>query len=89
MAPDLEEYRKNKLVMLSCPEGLQPSYSHFIGIGKVMSFSNGKSKEVYRGRHIRNACSCIRSSVECLSERAPGAVLGAALPSLPRGRQAV
>lgn len=67
LAPDQKNYRKNEVVMLSCPEGLQPSFTHIKCSSEVQSFTQGKPvyREVWTGRNPRGVWVRIRSSVEC------------------------
>ncbi|XP_056369186.1 uncharacterized protein LOC130264749, partial [Oenanthe melanoleuca] len=67
LVPDQENYVKNEEVMLSCPDGFQPSFTHVKCSSEVQSFSRGKPvyKEVWIGRNSRGVWVRIRSSVEC------------------------
>ncbi|KAM4752292.1 uncharacterized protein ACIQIH_000701 [Cyanocitta cristata] len=67
LAPDQKNYKKNEEVMLSCPEGFQPSFTRVKCSSKVQSFTRGKPvyREVWTGRDSRGAWARIRSSVEC------------------------
>ncbi|OXB53588.1 hypothetical protein ASZ78_012221 [Callipepla squamata] len=66
--PDLDEYKKNEDVMLSCPEGFQPSYTHVRCSREVQTISRGKPvyREVWLGRASSSSWDRIRSSVECV-----------------------
>ncbi|XP_037980372.1 uncharacterized protein LOC119695598 isoform X1 [Motacilla alba alba] len=68
LAPDQVNYKKNEEVMLSCPEGFQPSFTHVKCSSEVQSFSGGKPvyREVWNVRNSRGAWVRIRSSVECI-----------------------
>ncbi|XP_059689392.1 uncharacterized protein LOC132320676 [Gavia stellata] len=69
LAPDQENYKKNEEVMLSCPEGFQPSFTHVKCMGKVLFISNGKPvhREAWNGRDSRGRWINIQPtfSVEC------------------------
>ncbi|XP_023799706.1 uncharacterized protein LOC111940995 [Cyanistes caeruleus] len=67
LVPDQQNYKKNDEVMLSCPEGFQPSFSHIKCSSEVQSFTRGKPvyREVWTGRNSRGVWVRIRSSVEC------------------------
>ncbi|XP_009888023.1 PREDICTED: uncharacterized protein LOC104290607 [Charadrius vociferus] len=68
MAPDQESYKKNEEVVLSCPEGFQPSFTQVKCSSEVQSISLGKPvyREVWRGRDSRGSWIRIRSNVECI-----------------------
>ncbi|NXC28519.1 PTPRU phosphatase, partial [Campylorhamphus procurvoides] len=68
LAPDQENYRKNEEVMLSCPEGFQPSFTRVKCSSEIQSFAQGKPvhREVWLGRDTRGAWIRIRSTVECI-----------------------
>ncbi|NWV06698.1 PTPRU phosphatase, partial [Ptilonorhynchus violaceus] len=68
LAPDRENYTKNEEVMLSCPAGFQPSFTHVKCGSEVQSVTHGKRvyREVWLGRDSRGAWIRIRSSVDCL-----------------------
>ncbi|XP_075267220.1 receptor-type tyrosine-protein phosphatase U-like [Opisthocomus hoazin] len=68
LAPDQENYKKNEEVMLTCPEGLQPSLTHVKCAREVQSISHGKPvyREVWLGRDSSSGWIRIRSSVECV-----------------------
>ncbi|XP_009953319.1 PREDICTED: uncharacterized protein LOC104349468 [Leptosomus discolor] len=70
LVPDKEKYKKNEEVMLSCPEGFQPSFTHVKCSGKVLSISNERSeyREVWNGRDSRGIWIDIQPmfSVECI-----------------------
>ncbi|KAM4753151.1 receptor-type tyrosine-protein phosphatase T-like isoform 1-T1 [Cyanocitta cristata] len=67
LAPDQKNYKKNEEVMLSCPEGFQPSFTRVKCSSKVRSSPRGKPvyREFWTGRDSRGAWARIRSSVEC------------------------
>ncbi|KAM7023682.1 uncharacterized protein M8220_015279 [Acridotheres tristis] len=67
LLPDQKNYAKNDEVMLSCPEGLQPSFTHVKCSSQVQSISLGKPvhREVWTGRNSRGVWVRIQSSVEC------------------------
>ncbi|XP_066195729.1 receptor-type tyrosine-protein phosphatase U-like isoform X2 [Sylvia atricapilla] len=67
LAPNQLNYKKNEEVMLSCPEGFQPSFTHVKCSSEVQSFTRGKPvyREVWTGRNSRGVWVRIRSSVEC------------------------
>ncbi|XP_042694369.1 uncharacterized protein LOC122171085 isoform X1 [Centrocercus urophasianus] len=68
LEPDLQEYKKNEEVMLSCPEGLQPSYTQVRCSREVQIIINGKPiyREVWLGRASSGSWIRIRSRVECV-----------------------
>ncbi|PKK19173.1 putative LOC102093450 [Columba livia] len=68
LSPDQENYKKNEEVMLSCPEGFQPTFTHVKCAREVQSISRGKPvyRDVWLGRNTRDDWIRIRSSVECL-----------------------
>ncbi|XP_065717319.2 uncharacterized protein [Patagioenas fasciata] len=68
LSPDQENYKKNEEVMLSCPEGFQPTFTHVKCAREVQTISHGKPvyRDVWLGRNIRDYWIRIRSSVECL-----------------------
>uniref|UniRef100_A0A669QK85 Fibronectin type-III domain-containing protein n=1 Tax=Phasianus colchicus TaxID=9054 RepID=A0A669QK85_PHACC len=76
LEPNLQEYKKNEEVMLSCPEGLQPSYTQVRCSREVQIISNGKPVygEVWLGRASSGSWIRIRSRVECVEvlEVVPG-----------------
>lgn len=57
----------NKEVMLSCPEGFQPPFTHVKCIGKNVFNSNGKLeyREVWLGKDSRRWWNRIRDKVVC------------------------
>ncbi|KAF4799887.1 hypothetical protein TURU_050175 [Turdus rufiventris] len=67
LAPDQKNYAKNQEVMLSCPEGFQPSFTHVKCSSEISSFNLGKPvhREVWTGRNSRGVWVRVRSSVEC------------------------
>ncbi|XP_010124010.1 PREDICTED: uncharacterized protein LOC104483809, partial [Chlamydotis macqueenii] len=68
LAPDQENYKKSEEVMLSCPEGFQPSFTHVKCWSEVQSLSHGKPvyREVWRRKDSRGGWTRIRSGVECI-----------------------
>ncbi|NXG25391.1 PTPRU phosphatase, partial [Grallaria varia] len=68
LAPDQVYYKKNEEVMLSCPEGFQPSFTHVKCSSEVLSIFQGKPvhSEVWLGRNTKGAWMRIRSSMECI-----------------------
>uniref|UniRef100_A0A8C4U5H5 Fibronectin type-III domain-containing protein n=1 Tax=Falco tinnunculus TaxID=100819 RepID=A0A8C4U5H5_FALTI len=68
LVPDQENYRKNEEVMLSCPDGFQPTFTRVKCAREVQSISHGKPvyREVWTGRDSRGRWIRIRSSVECI-----------------------
>ena len=82
----------NEEVMLSCPAGFQPSFTHVKCAREVQSISHGKPvyREVWFGGDSGGDWTRIQSSVECIGKggirSSPGCP---ALPFLSRGRQAV
>ncbi|XP_066194971.1 uncharacterized protein [Sylvia atricapilla] len=55
LEPDQESYKKNEEVMLSCPRGFQPPFSHVKCTGKTLSVINGKPvyREAWNGKDSR------------------------------------
>ncbi|GAB0202949.1 receptor-type tyrosine-protein phosphatase kappa-like [Grus japonensis] len=68
LAPDKEKYKNNKKVMLSCPAGFQPSFTHVKCAREVQSVSHGKPvyREVWFGGDSGGDWTRIQSSVECI-----------------------
>ncbi|KAM8983730.1 receptor-type tyrosine-protein phosphatase U-like isoform 2-T2 [Ara ararauna] len=68
LAPDWDYYKKNKEVMLSCPEGSQPSFTKILCWREVQSNSNGKPeyREVWLGMDSTGQWNLIQSRVECI-----------------------
>ncbi|XP_074876243.1 receptor-type tyrosine-protein phosphatase U-like isoform X3 [Buteo buteo] len=68
LAPDQENYKKDEEVMLSCPDGFQPSFTEIKCSGKVqlISYRNSVYREVWHGRDIRRGWIRIQSSVQCI-----------------------
>ncbi|XP_056179990.1 receptor-type tyrosine-protein phosphatase kappa-like isoform X3 [Falco biarmicus] len=68
LAPDQENYQKEEEVMLSCPEGFQPSFTKIKCLSKVQVTSY--RRPVYRhpwfGRDVRGDWIPIQSGVECI-----------------------
>ncbi|KAF4793123.1 hypothetical protein TURU_113746 [Turdus rufiventris] len=70
LAPDQESYKKNEEVMLSCPKGFQPPFTHVKCTGKVLSVVNGKPlhREAWNGKDSRGSWINIQSNpgrVQC------------------------
>ncbi|XP_069736538.1 receptor-type tyrosine-protein phosphatase U-like [Phaenicophaeus curvirostris] len=65
---DQESYKKNEEVMLNCPEGFQPSFTHIKCAREAQSISNGKPvyRGFWRGRDSGGSWVRIRSKVECI-----------------------
>ncbi|XP_053859971.1 uncharacterized protein LOC128822303 [Vidua macroura] len=57
LAPEQESYRKNEEVILSCPKGFQPPFTHIKCTGKVLSVINGKPihREAWTGKDSRGS----------------------------------
>ncbi|XP_030326433.1 uncharacterized protein LOC115601055 [Strigops habroptila] len=68
LAPDQDNYKKNEEMVLSCPEGLQPSFTHARCWREFQSNSNEKSeyREVWLGKDSRGQWKHIWSKVECI-----------------------
>ncbi|XP_068782061.1 receptor-type tyrosine-protein phosphatase U-like isoform X2 [Struthio camelus] len=68
LVPDRVTYQKNEEVVLSCPEGLQPSFTEVKCASEVWSVSHGKPvyREVWMGRNGTGGWIRIRSNVECI-----------------------
>ncbi|KAM6036810.1 uncharacterized protein LJ206_001589 isoform 3-T3 [Theristicus caerulescens] len=68
LAPDQDNYKENEEVMLSCPEGFQPSFTHIKCVREVQSISYGKPeyREVWHGRDSGGGWVRIRSNVACV-----------------------
>ncbi|XP_062369961.1 uncharacterized protein LOC134057009 [Cinclus cinclus] len=71
LAPDQERYKKNEEVMLSCPKGFQPPFTHVKCTGKILSIINGKPlyREAWNGRDSRGSWTNIQPNpgrVQCL-----------------------
>ncbi|XP_074936023.1 uncharacterized protein LOC142050790 [Phalacrocorax aristotelis] len=68
LAPDQENYKKDEEVMLSCPEGFQPSFTHIKCSSEVHSNSYGKPayREVWHGRDSSGRWIRIQSDVRCM-----------------------
>ncbi|KAM6035204.1 receptor-type tyrosine-protein phosphatase U-like isoform 2-T2 [Theristicus caerulescens] len=69
LAPDQDNYKENEEVMLSCPEGFQPSFTHIKCVREVQSISYGKPvyRVVWRGRDSGGGWVRIRSNVACVA----------------------
>ncbi|KAM9507196.1 receptor-type tyrosine-protein phosphatase U-like isoform 5-T5 [Guaruba guarouba] len=65
LAPDQNNYKKNEEVMLSCPEGFQPFFTHVKCSREAQSNSYGKS-EVWFGKDSRGQWNLIQYKVECI-----------------------
>ncbi|XP_054665601.1 uncharacterized protein LOC129199319 [Grus americana] len=70
LAPDKEKYKMNEEVMLSCPAGFQPSFTHIKCVREVQSISHGKPvyREVWFGGDSGGDWTRIQSSVECIGK---------------------
>ncbi|XP_054666358.1 receptor-type tyrosine-protein phosphatase kappa-like isoform X3 [Grus americana] len=70
LAPDKEKYKMNEEVMLSCPAGFQPSFTHVKCVREVQSISHGKPvyREVWFGGDSGGDWTRIQSSVECIGK---------------------
>ncbi|KAM9167335.1 receptor-type tyrosine-protein phosphatase kappa-like isoform 2-T2 [Mergus octosetaceus] len=68
LAPDQEVYKENEEVMLSCPEGFKPSFTHIKCSREVQSISTGKPvyREVWMGKGTGGAWTHIHSMVQCM-----------------------
>nr|XP_009941003.1 PREDICTED: uncharacterized protein LOC104336836 [Opisthocomus hoazin] len=70
LSPVQENYKKNEEVMLSCPEGLQPSFTHVKCAGKVLSIIYGKPiyREAWLGKDSSGQWINIQSTfnMECV-----------------------
>ncbi|XP_054666137.1 uncharacterized protein LOC129199532 isoform X2 [Grus americana] len=68
LAPDKEKYKNNKKVMLRCPAGFQPSFTHVKCAREVQSVSHRKPvyREVWFGGDSGGDWTRIQSSVECI-----------------------
>ncbi|XP_051498701.1 uncharacterized protein LOC127395595 [Apus apus] len=70
LTPDQENFKKNEEVMLSCPEGFQPSFSSVKCAGKVLSSTDRKLyTDSWEGRDIRGNWIPIKSRVDCIDIR--------------------
>ncbi|XP_010220020.1 PREDICTED: uncharacterized protein LOC104574456 [Tinamus guttatus] len=67
LTPDQRNYKENDEVMLSCPEGLHPSFTEVKCKSEVKSTSHGKPvyREVWMGRNGTAGWIHIRSDIEC------------------------
>ncbi|KAM4639341.1 receptor-type tyrosine-protein phosphatase kappa-like isoform 2-T2 [Amazona ochrocephala] len=65
LAPNQNNYKKNEEVMLSCPEGFQPSFTHVKCSREAQSISHGKS-EVWFGKDRGGQWNRIQYKVECI-----------------------
>uniref|UniRef100_A0A8B9UFZ6 Fibronectin type-III domain-containing protein n=1 Tax=Anas zonorhyncha TaxID=75864 RepID=A0A8B9UFZ6_9AVES len=70
LAPEQEEYKENKEVTLSCPEGFEPSFTHIKCSREVQSISTAKPvyREVWKGKGSGGAWTRIRSMVQCVGK---------------------
>ncbi|KAM9507198.1 uncharacterized protein ACIB01_019993 isoform 2-T2 [Guaruba guarouba] len=68
LAPDQSNYKINKEVMLSCPEGLQPPFTHVKCSREVQSNSNGKPvyREVWLGKDSSGQWNRTQNRVQCM-----------------------
>ncbi|KAM6230498.1 receptor-type tyrosine-protein phosphatase kappa-like [Porphyrio hochstetteri] len=66
--PDQERYKKNEEVMLSCPVGFLPSFTHIkcLAEDQPMINWNPVNKHTWLGRDSRGDWAQIQSSVECI-----------------------
>ncbi|OXB52020.1 hypothetical protein ASZ78_012306, partial [Callipepla squamata] len=73
LVPDLEVYRKNEEVMLSCPQGLQPSYTHVRCAGGTGASdrAGSLSRNMWQGRNSIGAWNPIVGTVQCLVPQKP------------------
>ncbi|NXD14060.1 PTPRU phosphatase, partial [Nothocercus nigrocapillus] len=67
LTPDQRYYKQNEEVMLSCPEGLHPSFTEVKCASEVKSISHGKPvyREVWMRRNGTAGWIRIRSDAEC------------------------
>ncbi|XP_054139372.1 neurofascin-like [Melozone crissalis] len=68
LAPDLENYKKNEKVMLSCPQGFQPPFTEIQCQTQFQDDDYGTFgyEEFWLGRDSGGAWARIHSSVECI-----------------------
>ncbi|KAM8983735.1 uncharacterized protein PRD47_019664 isoform 2-T2 [Ara ararauna] len=68
LEPDQSNYKINKEVMLSCPEGLQPPFTHVKCSREVQSNSNGKPvyREVWLGKDSSGQWNRTQNRVQCM-----------------------
>ncbi|KAM6104749.1 receptor-type tyrosine-protein phosphatase kappa-like [Pterocles gutturalis] len=68
LSPDQENYKKNEEVMLSCPAGFQPSFTHVKCATEEQpeSHRNHVYRGVWLGRNSRGGWIRIQSNVECV-----------------------
>ncbi|XP_065517896.1 receptor-type tyrosine-protein phosphatase kappa-like isoform X1 [Lathamus discolor] len=68
LSPDQDNYWKYEEVMLSCPEGLQPSFTHVKCMRKFLALSHGKPvyREVWLGKDSRGRWNRTQNRVECI-----------------------
>ncbi|PKK19174.1 putative LOC102098127 [Columba livia] len=68
LSPDQENYKKNEEVVLSCPEGFQPSFTHVRCLGQDQPISNWNPvyRELWQERDSRGSWINIQTSVECI-----------------------
>ncbi|KAK2512181.1 hypothetical protein Q9233_016453 [Columba guinea] len=68
LSPDQENYKKNEEVVLSCPEGFQPSFTHVRCLGQEQPISNWNPvyRELWQERDSRGSWINIQTSVECI-----------------------
>ncbi|XP_074388828.1 uncharacterized protein LOC141727071 isoform X2 [Zonotrichia albicollis] len=67
LAPDLENYKKNEKVMLSCPQGFQPLFTEIQCQTQFQSdYETLGNEEFWLGRDSEGAWARIHSSVECI-----------------------
>uniref|UniRef100_A0A8D0FG44 Fibronectin type-III domain-containing protein n=1 Tax=Strix occidentalis caurina TaxID=311401 RepID=A0A8D0FG44_STROC len=70
LAPDQENYKKNEEVMLSCPEGFQPSFTKIKCWSGGQTISDGKpvNRDNWLGGNIRGGWIHIQPSVKCIED---------------------
>ncbi|XP_052526092.1 receptor-type tyrosine-protein phosphatase kappa-like isoform X1 [Tympanuchus pallidicinctus] len=70
LAPDLEEYSKNEEVMLSCPEGLQPSYTRVrcAGGNGALDYAGSVYRDTWLGWSSFGTWVRIEETVQCLEQ---------------------
>ncbi|XP_074712630.1 receptor-type tyrosine-protein phosphatase kappa-like isoform X2 [Strix uralensis] len=70
LSPDQENYKKSEEVMLSCPEGFQPSFTKIKCWSGDQTISDGKpvNREIWLGGNIRGGWIHIQPSVKCIED---------------------
>ncbi|NXD73046.1 LAR phosphatase, partial [Eolophus roseicapillus] len=68
LAPDQSNYKMHEEVMLSCPEGLQPPFTHVKCMRKFLILDREKHeyREVWIGNDSRGQWKRIQNRVECI-----------------------